>query len=50
MEREEEEALEAGGIQVGSMVGRRRILRTWAVGEAWDIFSQERAEVIRKAF
>ena len=32
------------------MVGRRRILTTWAVGEAWEIFSRERAEVVKKSF
>ncbi|KAG0125939.1 hypothetical protein HOY82DRAFT_542769 [Tuber indicum] len=32
------------------MVGRRRILTTWAVGEAWEVFSREQAEVVRKAF
>ncbi|KAG0133181.1 hypothetical protein HOY82DRAFT_605021 [Tuber indicum] len=32
------------------MVGRRRILTTWAVGEAWEIFSRERVEVVRRSF
>jgi len=32
------------------MVGRRRILTTLAVGEAWEIFSQQRAEVVKKSF
>jgi len=31
------------------MVGRRRVAVTWAVGEAWEVFSQERSEVVRKA-
>ena len=32
------------------MVGRRRVLTTWAVGEAWEVFSRERVEVVKKAF
>jgi len=32
------------------MIGRRRILTTWAVGEAWEVFSRERAEVVKKSF
>jgi len=32
------------------MVGRRRILTTWAVGEAWEVFSRERVEVVKKSF
>jgi len=35
---------------VGSMIGRRRILTTWAVEEAWEVFSRERAEVVKKSF
>jgi len=50
LESEEEEIVSGGGRLVGSMVGRRRILTTWAVGEAWEIFSRERAEVVRKSF
>lgn len=50
LESEEEEIVSGGGRLVGSMVGRRRILTTWAVEEAWEIFSQELAEVVRKSF
>jgi len=32
------------------MVSRRRVATTWAVGEAWERFSVERVEVVRKAF
>jgi len=34
IEKEEEEILAEGGKLAGSMVGMRRILTTWAVGEA----------------
>ena len=50
IEAEEEGILTSGGTLAGSMVGRRRILTTWAVGEAWEIFTRERAEVIKKSF
>ena len=47
----EEEAIVSGGSRlVGSMVGRRRILTMWAVGEEWEIFSQERSVVVRRYF
>jgi len=49
IEDEEEEILAHGGRLVGSMVGRRKILTTWAVGEAWEVFSRERAEVVKKS-
>lgn len=47
IEAEEELQVSEGRALAGSMVGRRRIAITWAVGEAWETFSQERAEVIR---
>ncbi|RPA98723.1 hypothetical protein L873DRAFT_1768961 [Choiromyces venosus 120613-1] len=50
MEREEEEILLAGGRLTGSMIGRRRVLTIWAVGEAWEYFSHDHKEVIVKAF
>jgi len=50
IEAEEEHILESGGQLVGSMVGRRRILTTWAVGEAWERFSRDRKEVVKKSF
>ena len=31
-------------------MGRRRILTTWVVGEAWEVFSRERVEVVKKSF
>ena len=40
----------AGGRLEGSMVGRRRVLTTWGVGEAWERFSRDRKEVVVKAF
>jgi len=50
IEDEEERMLTTGGSLQGSMVGRRRVATTRAVGEAWERFSLKRAEVIRKAF
>ncbi|KAG0135100.1 hypothetical protein HOY82DRAFT_537032 [Tuber indicum] len=46
----EERLVSEGKGLVGSMVGRRRVAVTWAVGEAWDIFTREKAEVIRNSF
>ena len=31
-------------------MGRRRVAITWAVGEAWEVFSREKAEVVRNSF
>jgi hypothetical protein len=50
LEEEEEEILHKGGNLTGSMVGRRRVLTTWAVGEAWERFSIARQQVVEKAF
>jgi len=50
IEAEEELQVSEGRALLGSMVGRRRIAITWAVGEAWETFSQERVEVIRHSF
>ena len=50
IEAEEERILTSGATLAGSMVRRRRILTTWAVGEAGEIFTPERAEVIKKSF
>lgn len=50
IEEEEERILEEGGRLTGSMVGRRRIAVTWAVGEAWERFSVERIAVVQRAF
>ena len=33
-----------------SKVGRRRVMTTWAVGEAWDRFCTSRKEVLVRAF
>jgi len=49
-EEEEENALGEGRRRTGSMIGRRRVALTWAVGEAWECFSTERAEVVRRSF
>ena len=47
----EEEAILSTGSQLsGSMIGRRRILSTWAVGEAWERFSNSHASVVQRAF
>jgi len=32
------------------MDGRRRVGTTWAVGQAWERFSLEKVEVVRKSF
>ena len=50
MEAEEEQIFLAGGRLTGSMIGRRRVLTTWAVGEAWERFSRDRREVVVKVF
>ncbi|KAG0135520.1 hypothetical protein HOY82DRAFT_536693 [Tuber indicum] len=50
IETEEERVLQGGGKLLGSMVGRRRVATTWAVGEAWERFSKEKREVVRKSF
>jgi len=49
-EVEEERVLSAGGQLWGSVVGRRRVLCTWAVGEAWERFSQNQAHIVKRAF
>ena len=49
--REKEEALIAtGGRLTGSKVGHRRIMTTWAIGEAWEEFCIERRQVIIRSF
>ena len=50
IEAEEEMVLESGEQLAGSMVGRRRILCTWAVGEAWERFCKNHLHVIQRAF
>ena len=50
IEAEEELEISEGRALAGSMVGRRRIAITWAVGEAWETFSREKAEVVRRSF
>ena len=50
VEVEEERILAGGGKLGGSMVGRRWILCTWAVGEAWEWFSLNYAHVVERAF
>jgi len=50
VEVEEEQVLAEGGQLWGSMVGRRRVLCTWAVGEAWERFSANQAHVVERAF
>jgi len=42
--------LAEGGQLWGSMVGRRRVLCTWAVGEAWERFSMNQTRVVERAF
>ncbi|RPA94157.1 hypothetical protein L873DRAFT_1793165 [Choiromyces venosus 120613-1] len=50
IEAEEEQQLAAGECLSGSTIGWRRVLTTWAIGEAWEQFTHERREVIVKAF
>jgi hypothetical protein len=35
---------------VETKVGKRRVLTTWAVGEAWERFCRDRSVVIQRAF
>lgn len=50
IDTEEEEILKAGGKLTGSAVGRRRVAASWAVGAAWERFSQTKGEVVRRSF
>jgi len=50
VEEVEENALGEGRRPTGSMIGQRRVALTWAVGEAWECFSTECAEVVRRSF
>ena len=50
VEVEEERILAGGRKPGGSMVGRRRVLCTCAVGEAWERFSLNHAHVVERAF
>lgn len=50
MEEEEERLLAQGKNLPGSKVGRRRVMTTWAVGDAWEEFCRERKEVICRSF
>ena len=49
-EEEEERLLAVGGKLSGGMVGRQRVAIADAVGEAWERFSTEKVEVVRRAF
>ncbi|KAG0133660.1 hypothetical protein HOY82DRAFT_538057 [Tuber indicum] len=46
----EDRVLAGGGQLWESMVGRRRVLCTWAVGKAWKRFSTNQTHVIEWAF
>ena len=50
IDQEVEEILGGGGKLTGSMIERRRIAATWAVGEAWERFSREKEEVVCRSF
>jgi len=50
IDSEEEEILNGGGKLTGSMVGRRRVAATWAVGAASERFSQAKGEIVRRSF
>ena len=50
MKVEEERLLSTGGQLWGSVVGGRRFLCTWAVGEAWEQFSQHHTYIVKWAF
>jgi len=50
IDQEEEVILRGGEKLTGSMIGRRRIAPTWAVGEAWERFSREKEEVVHHPF
>ena len=49
IEEEEKQILEKGERVTGSMVGRRWIAVTWAVGETRERFSVQRVKVVRQA-
>jgi len=50
LESEKERIVSGGARLIRSMLRRRRILTTWAVREAWEIFSLKSVEVIKKSF
>jgi len=50
VEQEEDTIVGKGGKLTGSMIGRRRVATTWAIGEAWERFCRERREVVQRAF
>jgi len=50
IEEAEEGEVSEGRDLNGSMVGRRRVAITWAVGEAWEVFARDKANVVRNAF
>lgn len=50
MEDEEAAATAAGKTLQGSQIGRRRVMTTWAVGDAWERFSKEKQQVVIRSF
>lgn len=50
MEEEESKIVAAGGKLQGSQIGRRRVITTWAVGEAWERFCKDKQHIIIRAF
>ena len=50
VEDKEEKVLGEGRRLTRSMIGHKRVALTWAVGEAWERFLTERAEVVRRSF
>lgn len=50
MEEEEAVILATGKVLRGSQIGRRRVMTTWAVGDAWEQFCKEKEQVIIRSF
>ena len=42
--------MKGGGKLTRSAVGKRRVAASWAVGAAWERFSQAKGDVVRRSF
>lgn len=50
MEDKEAAATAAGKALQGSQIGKRRVMTTWAVGDAWERFCREKQQVVIRSF
>lgn len=50
MEDEDTAAIAAGRALQGSQIGRRRVMTTWAVGDAWERLCKEKQQVVVRSF